>query len=476
MMRDHLVILGVKANSWAWGIEQTVALVKSGVEVTALDFDLHGRDDSPRAIIQNNLLDFGTVKILRARNFVNSKSLKEMDAKARQWVKANARNEDWINSQMDGLPIGRIVMSNYARIAGTRDFDLQIIPKNLQRKVISLALLADYNYTLVAKDFNEISLSNGRSPIEAVLLVRARQNGQKVNVMERGASKNHWFIYKTSPHFAPDWWEMMKVVESETSASEFARISSEYWVTRLKGWDELSGRDWSREFETGKIPTSLTSKCVMFFCTSQHEVPVVPEFECTDRGFPNQQDAVRELLKICQKLGKTLVVKRHPNSLATDGVDREAEDWEWIKTQNNVIYIDPVSKVDTNALLKMAESVLIFKSSVGIEASALGIPARSMGPSKWSFKEETRTWSSEAVAQFIIEPTPLDERIHQTWGSLARTFGKKLSCFSKIAGGYAETLDGEIIYSADYYDRSLYTLVSRISNKVWSLRVKFLNK
>ena len=476
MKRKHLVILGVKANSWAWGIEQTVALAKREVEVTALDFDLHNRENSPRHLTQNKLLGFGLIKILQVSDFVNRKTIKNFDAKARQWVKENTNNKDRINSQIDGLPIGRIVMSNYARIAGTRDFDLRVIPKNLQRKVISLSLLADYTYTLRVKDFDEISLSNGRSPIEAVILVRARQNGQKINVMERGASKNHWFIYKTSPHFAPDWWEMLKEVESKTPTSEFERISSEYWDTRLKGWDELSGRDWSREFETGKIPGALTSKCVMFFCTSQHEVPVVSEFECTDMGFPNQQNAVEELVKICRELDKTLVIKRHPNSLATDGVDREAADWEWVKSQTNVIYIDPISKVDTNALLKMAESVLIFKSSVGIEASALGIPARSLGPSKWSYKEESRAWSRETLAQFIVEPTPLDPKIHQAWGYLARTFGEKLNCFSKIAGGFAETTNGEIIYSADYYDRSLQTLKSRISNKVWSLWIKFLQK
>jgi hypothetical protein len=399
-----------------------------------------------------------------------------MESNARKWVDDNAKNENWIESNVDGLPIGRIVMSNYARIAGTRDFDLQLIPKNLQRKIVSLALLADYLFKVVARDFSEISLSNGRSPIEAVFLVRAREHGLKVNVMERGASTKQWFVYKTSPHFAPDWWEMMNQVESQTSTQELEKISKKYWNSRLNGWDELSGRDWSKEFETGKLPTSLTLNSVMFFCTSQHEVPVVSEFECADRGFPNQQNAVRELVKLCQELDKKLVVKRHPNSVATDGVDREAADWEWIKLEKNVVYIDPVSRVDTYAMLKMAESVVTFRSSVGIEASALGIPARSMGPSEWAFKEETRVWSREALAQFITEPTPLDAGIHQTWGYLVKTFGKKLSCFSDITGGYAETLEEEIVYSADYYDRSLFTLASRVINKAWSLKIKFLNK
>ena len=476
MKRDHLVILGVKANSWAWGIEQSAALAKDGVHVTTLDFDLNGKSKSPRARIQKKLLSFGSIQHLHASNFVSRKSLKDMDSIARNWVRDNAENVNWIKSEVDGLPLGRIVMSNYARIAGTRDFDLQLVPKNLQRKIISLALLADHLFTIVARDYVEISLSNGRSPIEAVFLVRARQNGQKINVIERGASTKQWFVYETSPHFAPDWWEMMNQVEIQTSTEEIEKISAEYWHSRLKGWDELSGRDWSKEFEIGKIPSSLTMKSVMFFCTSQHEVPVVSEFECSDRGFANQQNAVRELVKLCQKLDKTLVVKRHPNSIATDGIDRESPDWEWIKREKNVIYIDPASRVDTYAILKMAESVVTFKSSVGVEASALGIPARSMGPAEWSFKEETRVWSREALAHFIIEPTPLDARIHQTWGYLVKTFGKKLNCFSDITGGYAVTLEGEVIYSADYYDRSIFTLASRAINKVWSIKIKYLNK
>jgi hypothetical protein len=99
-----------------------------------------------------------------------------------------------------------------------------------------------------------------------------------------------------------------------------------------------------------------------------------------------------------------------------------------------------------------------------------------MGPSEWAFKEETRVWNREALMRYIIDPTILDETIHQTWGYLVRTFGKKLGSFKDITGGYAETLEGEIIYSADYYDKSMYTFVSRIFNKAWSLRVKFLSK
>lgn len=476
MNSRHLVVLGVKANSWAWGIEQTLDITAKGIGVLALDFDIHSRGKSNRAKIQKEILKGKPIEVLGVQTFTNRRDLREMDKTGREWVKSNQLNKNWIESEIDGIPIGRIVMSNFARIAGTRDFDLELIPKNLQRKIVSLALLADHAFNKIGVKFDEISLSNGRSPIEAVFLSRARQYGKKINVIERGASTKQMFVYKTSPHFAPDWWAMMSDVDTNIKAEEIKSLSHDYWKTRLSGWDELSGRDWTKEFKSGKIPSEISSPCVMFFCTSQHEVPVITDFECTDLGFPSQQAAVKELVGLCQEIGKELVVKRHPNSVATDGVDRESEDWEWIKSEKNVIYIEPTSKVDTYALLAMAESVVTFRSSVGVEASALRIPARSMGPAEWAFKEETRVWNRGELESYILEPTLLSENIHETWGYLVRTFGKKLTAFSDITGGYAETLENERVFSADYYDRSLRTYMSRIANKLWSMRIKIFTK
>lgn len=471
-MENHLVLLGVKANSWAWGIEQSNALSKSRENIWVIDFDNRRNKLSPRIVFQRKLLEANSIKSLRVEEMVTKRQLREVNIRAREWVTSNINNSRWVESTIDGLPIGRIVMSNYARIAGTRYFNLSLVPKNLQRKIVSLSLLADVVYSQIQELFSEVSVSNGRSPIEAVFLFRARQNDKKINVMERGASTTQWFIYKTSPHFAPDWWSMLQNVSQKIPFEQVERISEEYWETRLKGWDELSGRDWSKEFEAGKVPASVKEKSVMFFCTSQHEVPVIEEFECTDFGYPSQQAAVRELIQICNKLGKNLVVKRHPNSVAIDGVDREEEDWRWLSEEKGVIYIDPKSKVDTYSLLSLAESVVTFKSSVGVEASALRIPARSMGPAEWAFNEETRAWNSESLEKFIVNPTVLPSDIHQTWGYLVKTFGMQLNCFSDITGGYAETIDGIKIFSADFYDRGIKSYLSRVFNKLWDLKVR----
>ena len=475
-MKNHLVLLGVKANSWAWGLEQSLALKKSGENVWVVDFDLGANKGSPRIVFQNETLAQNNIYIIRANEIVTKDEIKKINSKSRKWVTENVHNAEWIDSTLDELPIGRIVMSNYARIAGTRHFKLNLVPKNLQRKIVYLSLLADLVFGKIQAKFSDISISNGRSPIEAVFLFRTRQSKKRVSVMERGASTKQWFTYKTSPHFAPDWWEMLKKVLDETPLTEINKVSASYWETRLSGWDELSGRDWSKEFETGKVPATVKEKSVMFFCTSQHEVPVIEEFECSNLGYENQQSAVRELIKVCNKLGKNLIVKRHPNSVAVDGVDREEEDWLWLSKEKGVTYIDPKSKVDTYALLSMAECAITFKSSVGVEASALGIPARSMGPAEWAFLEETRVWDSKSLDSFIKNPTVLNSDVHQAWGYLVRTFGQGLNCFSDITGGYVLTNQGYKIYSADYYDRSIKLKFSRVRNKLWDWKVRIFSQ
>ena len=361
-------------------------------------------------------------------------------------------------------------MSNYARIAGTSDFDLNLVPRNLQLKIVSLALLADFAYAQVANQFTEISISNGRSPIEAVFLIRARENNQKVNVIERGSTTKKWFVYKTSPHYSSDWWQMLRESASKSNRLEFKLLSTDYWRIRLEGWDELSGRDWRKEFETGKVPPRVDNNSVVFFCTSQHEVPVVKEFESSNLGFRSQQLAVRELADLCKKLGRHLVIKRHPNSLGLRGVDRESPDWEWLKSLNDVTYLEADSKVDTNALIRRAGAVLTYRSSVGVEASAMRFPARAMGPAEWAYCEEARVWDRQSLESFLRKPVVLDPIIHESWGFLASTFGAKLECFSDITGGYAVTSEGIKIYSADHYDQSLRKLFLRMSNKIWSMR------
>ena len=461
----HVVLIGAKANSWAWGLEQIQNLSAQPDNLVALDFGFEGSEKSnKRNEFQSQFMAEHKVSWIRVNDIITKTIRQTVENQIKTHLSIMRKLDDWVSYEVDGLPLGRILMSNYARTVGTRNFPLRLLTHGMQFKVSQQALTALYVYREFAIPHGKISLSNGRSPIEAAVLHVARNRGIQTRVLERGATTRQMFVYPTSPHYSPDWWEMLENVASEVPQFELNQIAGAYWEKRLSGWDELSGRDWGKEFELGRLPKELPDKFVSFFCTSEHEVPVVASFECTNMGFASQQIAAKQLAVSCKKLNLPLVIKRHPNSIATDGVDRESESWEWAKSLPGVTYIGPKTRVDTYALLKKTSAVVTFKSSVGVEATALGIPARSMGPAEWAFRKETRIWNELEVETFLLNPTKLINNEEKFWGYLASTFGRPLNVFSDITGGYA-VVNGERFYSTDHYRSTTVKALDKLRRK-----------
>ncbi len=470
----HLVVLGVKVNSWAWGLEQISHLSSIGQHVVVLDFGTNlGRSNkNKRSEFQENFLSQINCTYIDWKIVLKPSDRRRIIAEVRTWLKKIQKLDKWHLCMYEDLPLGRILMSNYARTAGTKEFPLSLLSLGSQLKITSQAVLALRVYEALKINFTQVSVSNGRSPVEAGVLFGARRDKKETFVLERGATTKQWFTWKTSSHYSPDWWEMLLETANSKSRKEFLVIANDYWDARLKGWDSLSDRDWASEFNKGSLPSSLPEKFVTFFCTSEHESPSLPEFECSNLGFQSQQVAVRALAEICRDLKVPLVIKRHPNSIAVDKVDREEARWSWTKKYAGITYIGPSERVDTYALLSKTSAVVTFKSSVGIEAAALDVPSRAMGPAEWACTEETRIWTEGEVRAFISNPTLLKKSPHLEWGYLASTFGQDLKIFEDITGGYA--IAGTTKYfSSERYLGVKRLLLEKFLRKIWAIRIQF---
>lgn len=469
----HLVVLGVKVNSWAWGLEQISRLSRLGEKVIVLDLGTNPgrRSSNPRNKFQLDLLAQLGCDYLDWQSIISKGTRRKITSEVRSWLKGIQNKEQWHLAMYGDFPLGRILMSNYARTAGTKEFPLSLLSLGSQLKIASQAVLALRVFETLSVDFSKVSVSNGRSPVEAGVLFAARREQKETFVLERGASTEQWFIWKTSCHYSPDWWQLLDETSSKKDDENFLSVANEYWEKRLRGWDSLSGRDWGREFDKGNLPEGLPDQFVTFFCTSEHESPALPEFECSNLGFPSQQIAIRKLADICAELQIPLIIKRHPNSLAADGVDREESHWKWTKQYEGITYIGPRDRVDTYALISKSTAVVTFRSSVGVEAAALGIPSRAMGPAEWACTEETRIWTEDSVRKFLDTPKLLTSSPHLEWGYLASTFGENLEIFKDVTGGYA-LVESTKFFSSEHY-LNLYTrFLDRLSRKIWATRIK----
>ena len=472
-MNYHVVILGVKVNSWAWGLERVLELSKQGEKTFILDLGVlpNSNRKSPRDEFQQEFFANISHEYVSWKDLVSRHDRKRLLGEIKRWLLTLQDNENWVNAYFGDLPLGRILMSNHARTMGTKTFPLRMLPLSAQLKIATQAVFSLKSYESIQRNVGNLSVSNGRSPIEAGVLFGARRDGIKTHVLERGASSKEWYVWETSSHYSPDWWKLLRKTKTELVSEESLAISSAYWSERLKGIDTLSGRDWSTEFEVGRLPKNLPREYITFFCTSEHESPALPEFECSNLGFSSQQIAVKKLVEICLLANVTLVIKRHPNSLAVDGVDRESSAWEWVENYSDVLYIGPKERVDSYALISGSKGVVTFRSSVGIEAAALGVPSRAMGPAEWASTEECRAWTEDEVEKFVRNPTALINSPHPEWGYLSSTFGKPLKVFDDITGGFA-ILGSNKFFSNEHYQSTTKKLLGKVARKVWTLRTK----
>lgn len=458
----HLVVVGRKVNTWAWGLEEALKLNSRGLDVTILDFGANKWPSSnARTQFQARVLKDTGIKVISWTSLLSRAEIREMSKNVRNVVNLIGESEEWIEFEFKGIPIGRILMSSYARIEGARSFPLNHMPTTMRMSVVKQVMLAYATVNKLELKIDQIIFSNGRGPIDATVLALARKMKLQCLALESGANSGKYFVYGNSPHYAPDWWDAIKKFSNSSNPDANKAAADKYWTKKLNGFDEISNKDWSIAFENGSLPRELPDNFITYFCTSEHEVPVFDDFEEPRPQFKNQLEAVKALAEICSEMNINLVIKRHPNSVSKNGVDNEKKMWEWAEQSNSILYLGPHSKHDTYALMKRSTAVITYKSSTGIEAAALGIPSISLGPAKWAYTELSRAESTQKITQFLQAPTCLDREQTQTWGAFMNSFGNDLTIFTEIKGGFA-LADGVKYFASEYYFHPWYKLFEKL--------------
>ena len=461
----QLVVVGRKVNTWAWGLEEALRLKAMNLDVTILDFGGNKWPKSnARTKFQTKVLDGKGIRVIPWTTLLSRNDFQAIAKEVRKVSVLIGQSENWIDFEYNELPVGRILMSSYARIEGARKFPLSHVPPTMRHSVIKQVLVAHYTFRNLKIKIDQIIFSNGRGPTDATLLAMARKVNTDWLALESGANSGKYFVYENSPHYAPDWWVAVGEFSKSRSLDEIKDNADTYWAKKLTGLDEISNRDWSKEFERGSLPLSLPKRFVTYFCTSEHEVPVFDDFEEPRPEFRTQTEAVRALAVACSEMGLNLVIKRHPNSISKGGTDNEKLLWEWAENSKEILYLDPHSKFDTYALLKQSTAVLSYKSSTGIEAAALGIPSRSLGPAKWAFTDKSRADSTEKIVDFLKKPECLDANHVQIWGAFMNAFGRELTVFSQVKGGFA-LAQGVKFFASDYYVNPMYKLSEKLRRR-----------
>jgi hypothetical protein len=263
-------------------------------------------------------------------------------------------------------------------------------------------------------DVNLVYLPNGRFPNQRMAHLAARDAGRDRLHFEKGETQNGMYL---QPYPPQDRLASQDAVESTLNGLSRNEVEgiADAWLAR-----RAPSTDSSNEFSAlwdGELPAGLAdlkseeTPIVGFFTSSQDEfIFLGPEWQRHE--WKDQFEAFDLLLSRFEAAGFRSYLRVHPN-LATKAQDcfvRERSGIEWLAARHpNLIVIGHDESVNTYSLLDVTSAVVIWDSTVGLEASARGIPVWTAATSRYGLVADIKEVLSRGqLDETGVEPWVVD--------------------------------------------------------------------
>jgi hypothetical protein len=334
---------------------------------------------------------------------------------------------------------------------------------SITRAVVSSALAT---YKALSKYLAENACEifyvlNGRlANLRAALRACQRRN-VKCLVHERGSNLHSYILApNTMPHDPSFQLPYMSSVFEPIPMKIKEKLAHEFYSERSQGIVH-NWHSFTQQQQSGLLPAQweAASRRVAVFTSTESEFSSLRSFY--PKGFYNSQK--EGLIQIVQDLARldyqgALVVRMHPNSHNTKS------DFTNDLQQFNCPFltvISPLGKVDSYALVRTANAVLTFGSTIGIEAAYWGVPSI-LG--RWAYYQHLGSTynpvNHEELLEHLIYPLPAKPKDGAiNYGYYAKVYGAHLR-FVKAFSVNDCTFKGEKIVPEKTIRKIYYALTS----------------
>lgn len=256
------------------------------------------------------------------------------------------------------------------------------------------AVYSAVKQVLSSGDFAEACLPNGRFPHQKMATIAARGLGVPSVHYEKGETPNGAYVQSYAPQNRLESQAAVAPTLSNLSPVEVKEVAAE-WLSR-----RAPAKDSRNEFSAGwtdALPTELVTqmsgkKVIGFFTSSQDEFQFLgPEWQL--HSWESQFEAFNTLITHYESLGYLCYLRVHPN-LATKAHEcflRERQgSIDLAKLHPDLVVIWHDDPTSTYALLEHTDGVVVWDSTVGLEASAKGIPVWTCATSRYGLVADIR--------------------------------------------------------------------------------------
>jgi len=368
-----------------------------------------------------------------------------------------------------GVELTSIIQARISAYLGVREYDFSEVPWRVFRKHFATARICSNFFSRNYPKTDSIVVAyNGREVMSAVLLQQAFNHGFTTFIGERGSDSGKFQLFENSPHYHPNWWELISKYELfESEDDHISHRIHQYEKSKLAGFDTYFSDIWNPSKDLIEADGLDIKGYVLFLSSSSTEYSPFDKFN-SDLGFKDQFEAVELLASQCYKQNEMLVIRRHPKSVGIDGLDREARFWKKISSLKNVIYIKPAENYSSYKLVEDARVVFVWKSSMGYESMLMHKPTYALGTSKWGWDPQVQCWTDSRISECVRNPRVeiATNNIVKKFSQFMATSGTNFQLFSSVEKWGVVTQSGDKIFNLflERVRRKSYDFVLKVTN------------
>lgn len=225
---------------------------------------------------------------------------------------------------------------------------------------------------------------NGQFYPEAVARYIAQERGIRVITHEVGLQPASAFFTEGEatayPIHIPDEFELNEEQNAKLDAYLARRFQGNFTMAGIKFWADMKGLDESFLQKAAGFKQIVPIFTNVIFDTSQPHANTV---------FEDMFDWLDMTLDVIREHPKTLfVIRAHPDELRVRKSSRETvEGWvtsRAVDKEPNVVFVSPRETLSSYELIQRSKFVMVYNSTIGLEASILGAAVLCAGKARFT--------------------------------------------------------------------------------------------
>ena len=396
-------------------------------------------------------------------------------------LKSRLINENELDQLMIGnFDIGYGILSSL--VSAKREPRPDLSQNELSKIASDMLVAATSTYLsiknyLASGQYDRVYVYNGRYAIMRAVLRACQASDVECFTHEKGGTLDRYALFKNAlPHDRKIFQNNLKQSWESAEEDERASVAKAFFEERRNAVDQ-SWFSFIKEQEEGKLPNTWddSKRNIVLFNSSEDEFSAIGR-QWEEKIYTSQNEGLKRLVsEFIDHPDWHFYLRVHPNlKNINNSQTREIN----LLDYPNLTVIPAASPISSYALMDKAEKVIVFGSTMGIEATYWGKVAILLGRSFYEGMEvvhEPKT-HTEAFEMIRSDLEPKEKERTLPYGYYSKTFGIKFKYY-KASGVYTGEFKGQVIRMDTYtrliakldsvllgWKKSLYTTTGRVGS------------